>query len=147
MSPETIQALQTIALGLGSALLGGLVPAIFSYRATVNRLDSEKHTRVQEGKKLLAEAGESLANATKAQVDTMIKMVQEMRLDVEKTRDKCKDQETKIQELVEETSQLREVVSELLEGSLILIRQLEKAGIDPKWRPPKKLEKIINGGK
>lgn len=107
-------------------LLGTLVPAWLSTRATNKRLMEEEASRDSEAASKLITSAVALSDATARQIDRNTK-------EIERLKQAHKKQ---ITQLAEETQRLSAYVRNLLEGIRMLTEQLKEAQIGPKYKPP-----------
>lgn len=132
-------------------LLSALVPAYFSYRALMRRLNNEAPSRDAEAKKILVEAQATLARTMKEQVDGFIRLLRELEGNIDELEIKVKEQDLKIQRQAKDLgiqksriTKLSGVVRGLYQGALLLVAQLEKQGDEPVWRPDKSADDMIS---
>ena len=116
-----------------SVIIGGTVALItsgltgwFAYRATVKRVESERESSVATGARTIVEA-------TEKQIENLLRTVTRLDDEVIVLRNEIKYQKSR-------TTRLANLVKDLYDGSLELVRQLEQMELVPVWTPPKDLE-------
>ena len=119
----------SIMIALIGALVGGTIPAVISVRQVSRRVKSQNE-------KDLAEAQDALSQATKAQVEAVMGLLDPLRKEVEEQRKVCSELKGSVTYLKGQVTSLKKKVRELYTGALVLIRQLDDLGVEPKWTPP-----------
>lgn len=139
-----------VIIGIITALITGGIPAYLSYKATNKRLDSEADERDARKELDLSSATQAIVESAQHQIENIEKAYGEQIKSVQNKADLALREVKLVKEQLssaqDQIDNLTILVCELYSGALLLIEQLQKEGLKPKYdlpTLPERVQKIL----